>query len=450
MFENLTNKLESIFSKLKSAPSLTEEQVDSGLKEIRLALLEADVALSVTKEFIANVKPKAIGQEIIKSTSPGQMIVKIVYDELVNILGSKNEGLNFKAVPPVSLLLVGLQGSGKTTTAAKLAKNIENNFKKKVMLVSLDVYRPAAQEQLKLLAETNGIQCLPIVENQQPIDISKRALNAANLNGSDVVIFDTAGRTQIDLPMMSEIKQIKNIANPVETILVADSLTGQIAVNLAKEFDTAVNLSGIILTRVDGDARGGAALSMKHITGKPIKYIGLGEKITDLELFHPDRLANRILGMGDVVTLVEKAQQDLSDEKIKETEEELKKGIFTMDAYLSQIRQMKKMGGMEGVMSMLPGVNKMKAKMDQANIDEKMLEENEAIILSMTKKEKENPKIISGSRRKRISKGAGVDVSKINKLLKQFKMMSDMMKKMSKGKKIPSGMIPDEMLNQLK
>ncbi len=450
MFENLTIKLESIFSKLKSAPSLTEEQVESGLKEIRLALLEADVALSVTKEFIANVKPKAIGQEIIKSTSPGQMIVKIVYDELVNILGSKNEGLNFKAVPPVSLLLVGLQGSGKTTTAAKLAKNIENNFKKKVMLVSLDVYRPAAQEQLKLLAEANGIQCLPIVENQQPIDISKRALNAANLNGSDVVIFDTAGRTQIDLPMMSEIKQIKNIANPVETILVADSLTGQIAVNLAKEFDTAVNLSGIILTRVDGDARGGAALSMKHITGKPIKYIGLGEKITDLELFHPDRLANRILGMGDVVTLVEKAQQDLSDEKIKETEEELKKGIFTMDAYLSQIRQMKKMGGMEGVMSMLPGVNKMKAKMDQANIDEKMLEENEAIILSMTKKEKENPKIISGSRRKRISKGAGVDVSKINKLLKQFKMMSDMMKKMSKGKKIPSGMIPDEMLNQLK
>jgi len=450
MFENLTNKLESIFSKLKSAPSLTEEQVDSGLKEIRLALLEADVALPVTKEFIANVKPKAIGKEIIKSTSAGQMIVKIVYDELVNILGSKNEELNFKAVPPVSLLLVGLQGSGKTTSAAKLAKNIEKNYKKKVMLVSLDVYRPAAQEQLKLLAEANGIQCLPVVEKQQPIDITKRALSAANLNGSDVIIFDTAGRTQIDLPMMSEIKQIKDITKPAETILVADSLTGQIAVNVAKEFDTAVNLSGIILTRVDGDARGGAALSMKHVTGKPIKYIGVGEKITDLELFHPDRLANRILGMGDVVTLVEKAQQDLSEEKIKETEDELKKGIFTMDSYLSQLRQMKKMGGMEGVMSMLPGVNKMKAKMDQANIDEKMLVENEAIILSMTKNERENPKIISGSRRKRISKGAGVDVSKINKLLKQFKMMSDMMKKMSQGKKIPSGMIPDEMLNQLK
>ena len=450
MFENLTNKLENIFSKLKSAPSLTEEQVDSGLKEIRLALLEADVALPVTKEFISNVKPKAIGQEIIKSTSPGQMIVKIVYDELVNILGSKNEELNFKAVPPISLLLVGLQGSGKTTSAAKLAKNIEKNNKKKVMLVSLDVYRPAAQEQLKLLAEANGIQCLPIVEKQQPIDITKRALNAANLNGSDIIIFDTAGRTQIDLPMMSEIKQIKDITNPSETILVADSLTGQIAVNVAKEFDTAVNLSGIILTRVDGDARGGAALSMKHITGKPIKFIGVGEKITDLETFHPDRLANRILGMGDVVTLVEKAQQDLSDEKIKETEEELKKGMFSMDSYLAQLRQMKKMGGMEGVMSLMPGASKMKAQMDNASIDERMLVENESIILSMTRKEKENPKIISGSRRKRISKGSGVDVSKINKLLKQFKMMSDMMKKMSQGKKIPSGVMPDEIINKLK
>jgi len=408
------------------------------------------VALPVVKEFISNVKPKAIGQEIIKSISPGQMIVKIVYDELVTILGSKNEEINLKAVPPISILLVGLQGSGKTTSAAKLASLIQNKHKKKVMLASLDVYRPAAQEQLKLLAEKNDIQCLPIVDNQQPLDISKRALNAANLNGSDVIIFDSAGRTQIDLPMMSEIKQIKEITNPVETILVADSLTGQIAVNIAKEFDTAINLSSIILTRVDGDARGGAALSMKHVTGKPIKYIGVGEKVSDFEMFHPDRLANRILGMGDVVTLVEKAAQDLSEEKIKETEEDLKKGIFTMDSYLSQLRQMKKMGGMEGVMSMLPGVSKMKAKMDQANIDEKMLIENEAIILSMTKKEKENPKIISGSRRKRISQGAGVDVAKINKLLKQFKMMSDMMKKMSQGKKIPSGMIPDEMLNQLK
>ncbi|MDC0511256.1 signal recognition particle protein [Pelagibacteraceae bacterium] len=450
MFENLTNKLEKIFSKLKSSPSLTEEQVDFGLKEIRLALLEADVALPVVKEFISNIKPKAVGQEIIRSTSPGQMIIKIVYDELVNILGSKNEELNLKAVPPVSILLVGLQGSGKTTSAAKLAKLIEEKHKKKVMLVSLDVYRPAAQEQLKLLSENNGIQSLPIVEKQQPLDITKRALNAANLNGSDVIIFDTAGRTQIDLPMMSEIKQVKEMINPAETFLVADSLTGQIAVNVAKEFDKAVNLSSIILTRVDGDARGGAALSMKHVTGKPIKYIGVGEKISDFELFHPDRLANRILGMGDVVTLVEKAAQNLGEEKLKETEEELKKGIFTMDSYLSQLRQMKKMGGMEGVMSMLPGANKMKEKIDQANIDEKMLIENEALILSMTKKEKENPKIISGSRRRRIAEGAGVDVLKINKLLKQFKMMADMMKKMSQGKKIPSGVIPDEMFNQLK
>ena len=450
MFDNLTNKLENIFSKLKSAPSLSEEQVDSGLKEIRQALLEADVALSVAKEFIANVKQKAIGQEIVRSISPGQMIVKIVYDELVNILGAKNEELNLKAVPPVSMLLVGLQGSGKTTSAAKLAKLIEKNFKKKVMLVSLDVYRPAAQEQLKLLAETNDILNLPIVEKQQPIDITKRALNAANLNGSDVIIFDTAGRTQIDLPMMSEIKQVKEIINPTETILVADSLTGQIAVNVAKEFDTAVSLSSIILTRVDGDGRGGAALSMKHVTGKPIKYIGVGEKISDFELFHPDRIANRILGMGDVVSLVEKASQDLDEEKIKKTEYELKKGVFTMDTYLSQLRQMKKMGGMEGVMSLLPGVSKMKAQMDDTSINEKMLIENEAVILSMTKQEKENPKIISGSRRKRISQGAGVDVSKINKLLKQFKMMSDMMKKMSQGKKIPSGVIPDEIINQLK
>jgi signal recognition particle subunit SRP54 len=450
MFENLTNKLEKIFSKLKSAPSLTEEQVDSGLKEIRLALLEADVALPVVKEFIANIKPKAIGQEIIRSTSPGQMIVKIVYEELVSILGSKNEELNLKAVPPASILLVGLQGSGKTTSAAKLAKLIEEKYKKKVMLVSLDIYRPAAQEQLKLLAETSRIQSLPIIEKQQPLDITKRALNAAKLNGSDVIIFDTAGRTQIDLPMMSEIKQVKEIVNPVETFLVADSLTGQIAVNVAKEFDTAVNLSSIILTRVDGDARGGAALSMKYVTGKPIKYIGVGEKISDFELFHPDRLANRILGMGDVVTLVEKAAKDLGEEKFKKAEEELKKGIFTMDSYLSQLRQMKKMGGMEGVMSMLPGANKMREKMDQANIDEKMLIENEALILSMTKQEKENPKIISGSRRKRISQGAGVDVSKINKLIKQFKMMSEMMKKMSQGKKIPSGIMPDEIINQLK
>ena len=450
MFENLTNKLESIFSKLKKAPSLNEEQVDSGLKEIRQALLEADVALPVAKQFVENIKPKAIGQEIIRSTSPGQMIVKIVNDELINILGVKNQELNFNAVPPVSFLLVGLQGSGKTTTAAKLAKLIEKKHRKKVMLVSLDVYRPAAQEQLKILAEKNDILNLPIVEKQLPLDITKRALSAANLNGSDVIIFDTAGRTQIDLKMMTEIKQIKELTKSSETILVADSLTGQIAVNVAKEFDSFVDLSSIILTRVDGDGRGGAALSMKHITGKPIKYIGVGEKIEDIELFHPERIANRILGMGDIVSLVEKAAQDLDEDKVKKAEKELKEGMFTMDSYLNQLRQMKKMGGMEGVMSMLPGVNKVKEQMQNASIDEDMLTSNEAIILSMTKEERENPKVISGSRRKRIALGSGVEVSKINKLLKQFRMMSDMMKKVSKGKKIPSGAIPDEILNQLK
>ena len=453
MFENLTNKLEAIFSKLKNAPSLTEEQVDSGLKEIRQALLEADVALSVAKEFIEKIKPKAIGQEIIRSTSPGQMIVKIVHDELVNFLGEKNQELNFNVAPPACILLVGLQGSGKTTSAAKLAKLIESKYKKKVLLVSLDVYRPAAQEQLKVLADANEINHLPVIKDQQPLDISKRALNAAALNGSDIIIFDTAGRTQVDLVMMNEIKQIKELVKPTETILVADSLTGQVAANVAKEFDKSVNISSIILTRIDGDGRGGAALSMKHITNKPIKYIGVGEKIDDLEMFHPDRIANLILGMGDIVSLVEKASQGLDEEKLKKTEAQFKKGLFTLDDYLSQLRQMKKMGGMDGVLSLLPGVSKVKEQMKNAVVDEKIISKNEAIILSMTKKEREDPKVINGSRKKRIAAGSGADVSTINKLLKQFKMMTDMMKKMSKGDKtnqIPSGTIPDEILNQLK
>ena len=449
MFENLTNKLEGIFNKLKKAPSLNEAQVETGLKEIRQALLAADVALPVVKKFIEDIKPKAIGQEIIRSTSPGQMLVKIVYDQLVEVLGGKGETINLKAAPPASILLVGLQGSGKTTTAVKLAKNIEKNFKKKILLVSLDIYRPAAQEQLKILCEKNNLSVLPVVKNQFPIDIAKRANNVANLGGSDIIIFDTAGRTQIDLNMMTEIKNIKAEAKPVETILVADSLTGQIAVNLASEFDKAVELTSIILTRVDGDGRGGAALSMKQTTGKPIKFIGVGEKIEDFESFHPDRLANRILGMGDLVSLVEKASQDLDEEKIKAAEENLKKGNFTFEDYLMQIRQMKKMGGMEGVLSLLPGVGKAKEQMKNANVDEKLLSSNEAIILSMTKKERENPEIISGSRRKRISLGSGTDAQAINRLLKQFKMMSKMMKKMSKGK-MPKGQIPDELLNNLK
>ena len=449
MFENLTNKLEGIFKKLKKAPSLSEAQVETGLKEIRQALLAADVALPVVKKFIEDIKPKAIGQEIIRSTSPGQMLVKIVYDQLVEVLGGKTEEINLKAVPPASILLVGLQGSGKTTSAAKLAKILEKNKKKKVMLVSLDVYRPAAQEQLKVLCEKNSLNVLPIIKDQVPLDIAQRALNAANLAGTDVIIFDTAGRTQIDLSMMSEIKNIKDAVKPVETMLVADSLTGQIAVNLASEFDKAVSLTSIILTRVDGDGRGGAALSMKQTTGKPIKFLGVGEKIDDLESFHPDRLANRILGMGDIVSLVEKASQDLDEEKIKLTEEKIKKGNFTFDDYLLQLRQMKKMGGMEGVLSLLPGVGKVKEQMQNANIDEKLLSSNEAIILSMTKKERSNPDIISGSRRKRISLGSGTDVQTINRLLKQFKMMSKMMKKMSKGGGPQNGM-PPELFNQLK
>ena len=452
MFENLTNKFEEIFSSLKKAPSLDEKQVDEGLRSVRLALLEADVSLDVAKKFIENVKPKALGEEIVRSTSPGQMVIKIVYDELVNLLGSKSEKINLKAVPPVSMMLVGLQGSGKTTSTAKIAKYIERANKKKIMMVSLDVYRPAAQEQLKLLGEQNNILTLPIVEGQQPLDICRRALSAANLNGAEVIIFDTAGRTQIDLQMMSEIKQIEQTINPSETLLVADSLTGQVAANVAKEFKSTVNLTGIVLTRSDGDGRGGAALSMKYVSQVPIKFLGVGEKIDNLEEFYPDRIANRILGMGDIVSLVEKATQDLDEENLKKTEEKLKKGQFSLDDYLSQLRQMKKMGGIEGIMSFLPGVSKIKSQMDQAGVDEKIVSQNEAVILSMTKKERTNPKIIDGSRKKRIANGSGTDIATINKLLKQFKMMSEMMKKMSKGntKGLADKGIPPELFNQLK
>ena len=445
MFENLTNKFEEIFSSLKKLPSLDEKQVDEGLRNIRQALLEADVSLTVAKEFIDNVKPKALGQEIVRSTSPGQMVVKIVYDELVKLLGENNSEINLNAVPPVPMMLVGLQGSGKTTTTAKLAKYLEINKKKKIMMVSLDVYRPAAQEQLKSLGEQNNILTLPVIEDQLPADICRRAMSAANLNGAEIILFDTAGRTQIDLQMMSEIKQIESIINPTEIFLVADSLTGQVAAEVAKEFKNTVNLTGIILTRADGDARGGAAVSMKYVSQVPIKFLGIGEKIDNIEVFHPDRIANRILGMGDIVTLVEKAAQDLGEENIKKAEENLKKGNFSMQDYLTQLRQMKKMGGIEGIMSFMPGVSKIKSQMDQAGVDE-------SIILSMTKKERENPKTIDGSRKKRIANGSGTDVATINKLLKQFKMMSEMMKKMSKGnlKGMSDKGIPPELLNQLK
>jgi len=452
MFENLTNKFEEIFSSLKKAPSLDEKQVDEGLRSIRQALLEADVSLVVAKEFVDKVKPKALGQEIIRSTSPGQMVVKIVYDELVNLLGESNAEINLNAVPPVSIMLVGLQGSGKTTTTAKLAKFLEKNKKKKIMMVSLDVYRPAAQEQLKTLGEQNDILTLPAIQGQLPADICRRALSAATLNSADIILFDTAGRTQIDLQMMSEIKEIEKTIKPREVILVADSLTGQVAAEVAKEFKNTVNVSGIILTRADGDGRGGAALSMKFVSQVPIKFLGIGEKIENFEVFHPDRIANRILGMGDIVSLVEKASQDLGEENIKKAEENLKKGQFSMEDYLTQLRQMKKMGGIEGLMSFMPGVSKIKSQMDKAGVDEKIITENEAIILSMTRKERENPKIIDGSRRKRIANGSGTDVATINKLLKQFKMMSEMMKKMSKGnmKGMEDKGMPPELFNQLK
>ncbi|MEK9680808.1 MAG: signal recognition particle protein, partial [Pelagibacteraceae bacterium] len=433
MFENLTDKIESAFTFFNKITRLDEKQADEGLRKIRQALLESDVALSVTKKFIDDVKPKIIGQEVLKSVTPGQMIIKIVNDELIKILGSEKSELNLENVPPVKILVVGLQGSGKTTSTAKLANFLQKKLSKKVLMTSLDIYRPAAQQQLEVLGNDNDIKTLPIIEGQLPVEISKRAMNAVSLSGEDVVIFDTAGRTQIDQQMMMELKQLENEIQPHEIILVADSLTGQDAVNIAQEFQKTVNLSSIILTRIDGDGKGGAALSMKAVTGCPIKFLATGEKIDQLETFHPDRIANRILGMGDVVSLVEKVAEDLEQDKVEKIEEDLKKGSFTFDTYLQQIRQMKKVGGMSGVLSMMPGVSKMKKQIDESNLDESLLNKQEAIILSMTPSERVNPKIIGGSRKKRIANGSGTDISMVNKLLKQHKMMTNVMKKMSKG-----------------
>ena len=453
MFENLTDKIESAFSFFNKITRLDEKQADEGLRKIRQALLESDVALSVTKKFIEDVKPKIIGQEVLKSVTPGQMIIKIVNDELINVLGSEKSDLNLENVPPVKILVVGLQGSGKTTSTAKLAHFLQKKLSKKVLMTSLDIYRPAAQQQLQVLGNDNDIKTLPIIEGQLPLEISKRALNAVSLSGEDVVIFDTAGRTQIDQQMMMELKQLENEIQPHEIVLVADSLTGQDAVNIAQEFQKTVNLSSIILTRIDGDGKGGAALSMKAVTGCPIKFLATGEKIDQLEAFHPDRIANRILGMGDVVSLVEKVAEDLEQEKIEKIEEDIKKGSFTFDTYLQQIRQMKKVGGMSGVLSMMPGVSKMKKQIDESNLDESLLNKQEAIILSMTQKERDNPKIIGGSRKKRIANGSGTDISMVNKLLKQHKMMTNVMKKMSKGGRgALQGLdgIPPDLLNNLK
>jgi len=453
MFENLTDKIESAFSFFNKITRLDEKQADEGLRKIRQALLESDVALSVTKKFIEDVKPKIIGQEVLKSVTPGQMIIKIVNDELIKVLGSEKSELNLGNVPPIKILVVGLQGSGKTTSTAKLAHFLQKKLSKKVLMTSLDIYRPAAQQQLQVLGNDNDIKTLPIIEGQLPVEISKRALNAVSLSGEDVVIFDTAGRTQIDQQMMMELKQLENEIQPHEIVLVADSLTGQDAVNIAQEFQKTVNLSSIILTRIDGDGKGGAALSMKAVTGCPIKFLATGEKIDQLEAFHPDRIANRILGMGDVVSLVEKVAEDLEQEKIEKIEEDIKKGSFTFDTYLQQLRQMKKVGGMSGVLSMMPGVSKMKKQIDESNLDESLLNKQEAIILSMTQKERDNPKIIGGSRKKRIANGSGTDISMVNKLLKQHKMMTNVMKKMSKGGRgALQGLdgIPPDLLNNLK
>ena len=453
MFENLTDKIESAFTFFNKITRLDEKQADEGLRKIRQALLESDVALSVAKKFIEGVRPKIIGQEVLKSVTPGQMIIKIVNDELIEVLGSEKSDLNLSNVPPVKILVVGLQGSGKTTTTAKLGYYLQKKLSKKVLMTSLDIYRPAAQKQLEILGNDNQIKTLPIMEGQLPLEISRRALNTVSLSGEDVVIFDTAGRTQIDQQMMMELKQLENEVQPHEIILVADSLTGQDAVNIAKEFKNTIKLSSIILTRIDGDGKGGAALSMKAVTGCPIKFLANGEKIDQLEAFHPDRIANRILGMGDVVSLVEKVAEDLEQEKINKIEEDLKKGSFTFDAYLQQIRQMKKVGGMSGVLSMMPGVSKMKNKIDESNLDEGLLNKQEAIILAMTPNERDNPKIIGGSRKKRIANGSGTEISMVNKLLKQHKMMTNVMKKMSKGGRgALQGLdgIPPELLNNLK
>jgi signal recognition particle subunit SRP54 len=440
MFGSLQQRLGATFDKLRGRGALSEADVDEGLREIRVALLEADVSLPVVKDFIDKVRPRAIGESVIRSVTPGQQVVKIVHDQLVEMLGAQSAGLDLGS-PPAPILMVGLQGSGKTTTSAKLGLFLQNKDKKRVLMASLDVSRPAAMEQLKVLGEQAGVATLPIVANQTPLDIAKRAMAAARVGGYDAVILDTAGRQHIDEQLMSEVAAVRDAVKPHETILVADSLTGQDAVNIAKSFNERVKLSGIILTRADGDARGGAALSMRGVTGAPIKFLGVGEKLDALEAFHPERVAGRILDMGDVVSLVEKATESFDKEKAEKIARKMKKGEFDMDDLAEQLRQMKKMGGMQGLLAMLPGVGKMKDQLNAAGLDDKILTRQEAIILSMTKQERSKPVVINGSRRKRIAAGAGVEVSDVNKLLKMHRQMSDMMKMMGKmGGRMPGGL----------
>jgi len=439
MFDSLQQRLGATFDKLRGRGALTEADVDAGLADIRTALIEADVALPVVKEFIDKVRPKAVGEGVIRSVTPGQQIVKIVHDQLVETLGNENATLDIGS-PPAPILMVGLQGSGKTTTSAKLALMLQTREKKRVLMASLDTQRPAAMEQLKVLGEQAGVPTLPIIAGQGPLEIAKRAMASAKVGGYDVLILDTAGRQHVDDQLMTEVAQVKAQTNPHETLLVADSLTGQDAVNIAKSFNERVNISGIILTRADGDARGGAALSMRSVTGAPIKFLGVGEKLDALEAFHPERVAGRILDMGDVVSLVEKAAETLDKEKAEAIAKKMKKGEFDMNDLAEQLKQMKKLGGMSGVLAMLPGVGKMKDQLAGAGIDDKILVRQEAVISSMTKQERANPDVINGSRRKRIAAGAGVEVSEVNKLLKMHRQMSDMMKKMNKGGRAMQGL----------
>ena len=436
MFENLTTRLGLVFDKLRGRGALSEADVDAALGEVRIALLEADVALPVVKDFVAQVRAKAVGQDVIRSVTPGQLVVKIVHDELVAMLGSDTAELNLIAQPPVPILMVGLQGSGKTTTTAKIAVRLEKQNGKKVLMASLDVYRPAAQEQLKVLGEQTGIATLPIVAGQQPVDIALRAMNAAKLRGFDVVLLDTAGRLSIDEMMMREAAAVRDAVRPPEVLLVVDALTGQDAVNTAKTFKERLGITGIVLTRLDGDARGGAALSMRATSGAPIKLMGTGEKVDALETFHPARIAGRILGMGDVVSLVEKARDVIDQEEAAKLEERVLAGSFDMNDLLSQLRQMRKMGGLEGMMAMLPGVGKIKQAMANNLFDDKMVARQEAVILAMTKEERRKVAVLNASRRRRIAEGSGTTVADVNKLLKQHRTMSDMFKKFGKlGKK---------------
>ncbi len=433
MFESLSDSLSGIFDGLTRRGALSDKDVSAALREIRRALIEADVALEVVREFTEKVREKAVGAEVVKSVTPGQMVVKIVHDEIVEILGSDADPISLAATPPVTLMMVGLQGSGKTTTTAKIAKRLTEKQKKKVLMASLDVKRPAAQEQLRQLGEQISVDTLPIVADQSPVEIAGRAQQAAKLGGYDVVILDTAGRTHIDEPLMVEMTDIKAAGDPHEILLVVDSLTGQDAVNLAQSFDERVGITGLVLTRIDGDGRGGAALSMCAVTGKPIKLIGTGEKIDELEDFHPGRIADRILGMGDVVSLVEKASENIDQEKAAAMAKRMQKGEFDLNDLSEQLTQMQNLGGMGGIMSMLPGIGKMKKQIDEAGLDDSIFKRQQAIISSMTRKERKAPKILNASRKKRIAAGSGSSVQEINQLLKMHRQMGDMIRKMGKS-----------------